>query len=336
MTTVPESVGPFGWENWRAYSGGDPAAAFEYACYTDAYVTGEVLDGLGPYQLLNTVAIGHRPGDARLAVVLRVGYHADPYKPDPERLQTNVGGYHGGDVSDEIASLISLSLDRRMKAAGAVRSFLPGEDPLGHPRQLEHRQPYLALPTGRSILPRMTDTVLLDDCVPLLQRYPKFSAEQAYALVRAARAYQQALWIAEDDPALAWLKLISAVETAAWYRGPRGMAKKKFADFLVDFPVTPPTPRPVQGQLDWSPRALKRSFETIYDWRNKDLHNGIPIPLPMCEAPQQSPEGFNEVPFGLATWSWSTTWAAADTPMLLHTFKHIVGQALRAWWQTMP
>jgi hypothetical protein len=179
-----------------------------------------------------------------------VGYHANPDKADPEHLETNVGGYHGGNISDEIASLVSLALDRRMKAAGAVRSFLPGEDPLGHPRQLEHRQPYLASPAGRPVLPRMTDTVLLDDCVPLLQRYPKLSAEQANALLRAARAYQQALWVAEDDPALAWLKLISAIETAAWHRGRRGMAKKKFADFLVDFPVTPPTPRLVQGQLE--------------------------------------------------------------------------------------
>jgi hypothetical protein len=46
-TTVPPSVEPFGWENWRAYSGGVPAAAFEYACYTDAYVTARSWTVLG-------------------------------------------------------------------------------------------------------------------------------------------------------------------------------------------------------------------------------------------------------------------------------------------------
>ena len=29
-------------------------------------------------------------------------------------------------------------------------------------------------------------------------------------------------------------------------------------------------------------------------------------------------------------------WAYEDIPMVLNTFKYIVGHALRAWWRTMP
>src|SRR5690606_14280003 len=41
------------------------------------------------------------------------------------------------------------------------------------------------------------------------------SEEQYIALVRASRMYQDALWIAESEPELAWLMLVSSLETAA-------------------------------------------------------------------------------------------------------------------------
>jgi len=34
------------------------------------------------------------------------------------------------------------------------------------------------------------------------------------ALTRAARLYQDALWMIESEPSLAWLLLVSAIETA--------------------------------------------------------------------------------------------------------------------------
>jgi hypothetical protein len=136
------------------------------------------------------------------------------------------------------------------------------------------------------MLPRMTDTVLLDGCVPLLQRYPDLSADQANALLRSARAFQQGLWVAEDDPALSWIKLISAVETAAAHRGRSGRARKKFIDFLVDFLPNPPSPRPAVGGFNWSSTtALRRAFRIIHDWGSKELHEGIPFPAAMCDAP---------------------------------------------------
>jgi hypothetical protein len=35
------------------------------------------------------------------------------------------------------------------------------------------------------------------------------------ALIRAARLHQDAVWIAEQEPELAWLMLVSALETGA-------------------------------------------------------------------------------------------------------------------------
>lgn len=41
------------------------------------------------------------------------------------------------------------------------------------------------------------------------------SATDAVAVLRAARLYQQGIWIADDDPSQAWVQLVSALETAA-------------------------------------------------------------------------------------------------------------------------
>ena len=44
--------------------------------------------------------------------------------------------------------------------------------------------------------------------------YYSAGPEKAIAIVRAARLYQQAVWVADDDPNLAFLWLVSAVEVS--------------------------------------------------------------------------------------------------------------------------
>jgi len=47
---APVLDGPLGQVNWRAIGAGVPAAgAWEFAFYSDAHVTGEVLERLGPF-----------------------------------------------------------------------------------------------------------------------------------------------------------------------------------------------------------------------------------------------------------------------------------------------
>jgi len=47
-----------------------------------------------------------------------------------------------------------------------------------------------------------------------IKTFAALSPEQAIALGRAARLYQDALWLAESEPNLSWLMLVAAVETA--------------------------------------------------------------------------------------------------------------------------
>jgi hypothetical protein len=221
----PAAVRPgemWGWANWRAWNAGSPTlGAVEYTLYTDVNVSQQVTEGLGPYQLLDTLAFPQFQYDqaAAPAVVLRVDLHLDPTMSQGGSTR-NVDAYHGGDAVDELASLVSLALGARLEAGGQIRSFPVDGDPRGRPLWYDYQPPHLARASilatgGRQRLPRVADGIHLNECVPWLQRYFRLQRGQANALVRAARSYQAALWAAEDDPRQAWLKLISAVEAAA-------------------------------------------------------------------------------------------------------------------------
>jgi hypothetical protein len=141
------------------------------------------------------------------------------------------------------------------------------------------------------------------------------------ALIRAARLYQDAIWIADAEPALAWLLLVSAIETAAdrWdqatgsptdrlrYSKPDLVkevearcpdllpiiaekfadtigATRKFVDFTLRFLPLPPEPRPLECfQVAWDQEHLRTCLRKIYDYRSKALHTGVPFPAPMCQ-----------------------------------------------------
>src|SRR5258705_8430058 len=115
--TVPLAAprGPRVCENWRASLGaGYIAEAHETPLFTDAHVTGEIVEGYGPYQFLNSA-----PGDFEVlrlkpTVFARV---ADYYSPGTDETvallnegKTDDSLYHGGSLDDEIAALVSLAL----------------------------------------------------------------------------------------------------------------------------------------------------------------------------------------------------------------------------------
>jgi hypothetical protein len=197
------------------------------------------------------------------------------------------------------------------------------------------------------------------------------SPTAASTLVRSARSYQQAVWVAESDPHLAWLLLISAVETAAsfwcakevtplekleasrpelvellrqkgdedWLKdvaeqlAPFMGATRTFADFLLTFLPEPPSARQqLRLQHPWEPKAIRDSLRVIYKWRSRALHGGVPFPAPMCEPPEVLYGVTAERPLGSATATLGGVWTEDDTPMLLHLFEHLVRGALLKWW----
>ncbi len=310
---------PFSYYNWRTFNNGkEPAETREWQLLSDAHFTGEIRN-LGPYNVLNAIGTTS-PGRARVALVLREGRCVEARGGKNAR-----DAYHGGRHPEEIAALLSLCTGARVKTGGWTRWFRADGDPLGQPMgSAVHIDWHLDV--RRIMLPRTVRTI--NNPVKLtegryaerIRTYPTLTPEVATALVKSARLYQDALWVGETEPHLAWLFLVSAIETAAhqWRHhemtplehfeelkpnmvdllrkhggdnlaeavadefAPVIGATRKFRAFILEFDPGPPPGRRLLS-VNW-PR-LKKDLNSIYDWRSKALHGGTPFPAPMCRAP---------------------------------------------------
>lgn len=309
------------------------------------------------------------------SIVLRTANHlASDYEVSWEK--TEMTGYHGGDQSDEIAALVSLALGMRLQAGGLTRTGSPNDHAAGSPRAYESNlTPFL--PKGAKLtpmLPRLHGQRTLS-FPAFVTCYPHLSVKDSRTLVRAARLYQDAVWIADSEPHLSWLLLVTAIETAAiqWKAekatpterlqlGIPELTEKldvaggqelvdyvaeqiadmlgstvKFVSFLLEHLPPPPDKRPPPFvQVAWDPKTLKGDFRKIYSARSKALHDGIPVPAPMCFPPELFENVPAEKSWSTAGGAWSTTWLGKDTPMLLGTFEYIARHALLKWWQRLP
>ena len=316
-------------QNWLARNTGVPiSGTFEYPLYSDARFLQSIPNSSSPYSFFTAMPSRAEPGYVQASLILRLDEHIPYVRPDHSR--TDDSRYHGGGITDEIAALTSLCLGVRIRAGGVSRYFTnPENEPLGIPVAWDRRPiPLLNLDKDRLVLPRVVGSRCLQELerfIWLLQLTP----DQSIALVRAARLYQDALWIAESEPAFAWLMFVSSLETAAnrWKSdnvtpsvrladskpdlveilrdagGDRLVqsvalqlesslgATNKFVDFTLHFFPEPPTERPREElQISWDIKRMKKLLRLIYDYRSKALHGGTPFPAPMCEPPFRNSE----------------------------------------------
>jgi hypothetical protein len=375
MTEIPASeIGPIGWRNWRAQATSAPGRgeSIEFAIYSDAHLTEGNFE-LGPYTIINAVGSSGPIGNVQLGLVLRVADYLPDERSDYDWSRTDTTHYHGGGIAEELAALIALSLGRRFRAGGSIREFDGEDDRFGRIWTDGFDRPFLAKPRGLPfrpggipMLPGIADMVRLGTALPFLEIYPTLELGAAVPLLRAARRFEEALWIADGDPQTSWLLLIAAVETAAaqWATEPtpeqtleewwpelwdvfqqapdvppklvKEMANliksgKRFRDFLMAHLPDPPEKRPQHGRLDWG--QMRHRLRAIYEARSRAIHSGIPLPVPMVDHPRSL--GEDNVPAecaGAPTAAQGGVWRPEDAPMHLHVFAYIVGNALRQWW----
>lgn len=317
--------------NWLKYiqTQEDPPNAFqsgaEYPFYSDTGVVGEITEGLGPYKILNAVPISDN-GTANISMVLRAFIYDSSLNYPLVPLKTDTSRFHGGYFQEEIASLVSLSLGIRLKAGEANRHFYPG-DLYGRFRSHAFKPaPSLSIDVANPVI-RTSKRVYMRDAEQFLATIPNIEPSKYVDLVRAARAFQDALWIAESDPHLAWLLLVSSLEIAANshftasgsaldnfvelkpdlssiiidaggqellkrvaedFKGVFG-STKKFLVFCEKFIPNAPDTRPTEeGRITWTWSGMKPLLSKIYDLRSQALHAGIPFPAPMCRPPSKS------------------------------------------------
>ena len=315
--------GPLSFCNWKACIAGEPILEqYEFDLYSDARLTGEATKNFGPYQFFNLSVFPLYQGNICRVAVVRFARHFELHMDPEEKTATTL--YHGGDCDDEIAALASLAMGCRIHAGGTSRSFPRGGQPEGHPVSESGNRKSVPsfVVRARDVLPNTFGECSFTE-IEKLALYPKIKPDAAILLVRAARLYQNALWLAESQSHLSWLMLVSAVEaTANWHyvedtpleqlreskpelvtflegtkipdlakRVADDMAQsigsqKKFVNFLMTYLPPPPPKRPTYTQIPWTDeKGWRKAFGTIYGQRSKALHVGIPFPLPVCEPP---------------------------------------------------
>ena len=315
------------WLNWLSGSDIHNASVVEYPFYSDAHITGEFREGLGPYSFLNAVPFSDGPGIVNSPIILRFAVHLPGYQPpdDISEKGTDESLYHGGGWEDEIAALTSVALGVRIHAGGISRRFEPGQDPYGEPCEWQYEpKPIVRARPNLLVLPSVVGTHSMDQ-LKILESIPRIDPERYVNLIRACRSYQNALWIAESEPNLAWLMFVSALETAAndyyetdaspderlkaskpelaTYLEEYGDAEhvrkvaeliasslgatKKFMAFTMQCMPDAPDERPDQErfQVKWTRTGLKRVLNKVYTYRSRYLHGGIPFPAPMLLFP---------------------------------------------------
>lgn len=314
------------WLCWRnTPDSQDGVVCYEYPLYSDAHITGEYREGLGPYNFLNTVPMTIGSGMVNAPIILRTSIHLPNLPPDMSK--KNEDFYHGGTLPDELAALTSVALGIRVLAGGISREFGISNDPLGQPRE-GWSEPKPTIPTRyhQQVLPSVAGTHSMDT-LDILKTIPHIEPSRYVQLIRACRSYQQALWTADSDPNIAWLLLVSAIETAAndvyttdaepetllrtfkpclanylesiggsehvarvaGYIAQTLSSTKKFIDFTIRFRPDEPSERPSSKlhRVDWSESGMKKVLRKVYDYRSRSLHAGIPFPEPMFRPPFQ-------------------------------------------------
>lgn len=114
-------------------------------------------------------------------------------------------------------------------------------------------------------------------------------------------------------------------------------ATTKFIKFVLNSQPLPPEGQRPRHSFSYKKQDLKKALGIIYDHRSKALHGGIAFPQPMCMPPFpiDATGTKSETPFGLGAYAYNASWTIKDTPMLLHTFEHIVRHALLDWWRKL-
>ena len=280
---------------------------------------------MGPYSFLNAIPLHDGPGVVNSPIILRAAIHLPQPLPDNDKLETDESLYHGGDFVDELAALTSVALGVRIRAGDESRRFDPGQDPYGQPRDWRYEpQPVVRVQPNRLILPSVVGTHPMSQ-LEIMKSIPRIEPARYVNLIRACRSYQDALWIAESEPNLAWLMFVSALETAAndvyttdaspserlrtskpdlgellkEHGGDKLVdqvaeliadtfgATQKFIKFTLRFKPNEPDQRPDQEycQVKWSNSGLRDILYKVYQYRSRSLHGGIPFPVPMLGSP---------------------------------------------------
>jgi len=315
----------------------------EYEVITDANVIGELQ--YGPYFFRVWELTPKNPGEERkLFLRIREVSNRDIDYDNAKR----DGYYHGGDIADELVILSSLFLRRRIKRGHVLRI---GDTPVFYDKKGTH----------------IIDTQLIDGQNNLVELASWFDLiktldESSHLkFILASKFYNKAIEIIEEQPDMAYLNLVSAIEVLCQDTdigdtriadfdqhlfnlintienaelqnkieeaivGRERFIGRRFVQFIlnhVDESFWNYDLRPQLGRVEVGelPRLLKK----IYKQRSDTLHSGEPFPPSVFTSPLHG----CEIDFSLATMVREKRWEAKDYIPNPYFFERLVNHVLK-------
>lgn len=326
-----------------------PGEVWEYKVVADTDVIGEIQHGPFFFTIWE-LSFDTRPGTER-ALCLRV---RQPYRESPESYWDAAspnGYYHGGGIAEEVVTLASLFLRRRLRVEGVVR--------MGDlPRMYNQRRSTRAI--DQELLNGPTN---LESLASWFQMLEHFNSALHQRFILAANFYQQALQRADEDPTTAYLHLVSAIEVLSgdFDIGPVNIADydqglstlidriedaalgvaitegvlrnqhfigRRFKEFILHhLEETFWREQDSDHILTITRSDLPKLLTRIYNQRSKTLHEGEPFPPSTNYAPHRG----EEMPIGLGEMSGDRRWEPSQFIPLFHFFERLTRHVLLSY-----
>ena len=320
----------------------------EYEIITDTHIVGKLK--YGPYYFTLWEYGLKQKGEER-KLCLRIHERAFPSVYQPEKPPQRSGYYHGGSIADELVYLASLFLRRRFILGPIVRwNDEPSLFSKDKTKWLDKQ-----LITGKSNLEELTEWLQLAEGLDK-------NFHQRFIL--AARLYHRAILFIEEQPDMAYLDLISAIEilsndhdignlTLADLDNPklenyvrsvdneelrcnleenivklRRFIKRRFIAFMLchtEESFWTEKERPQHGKIQR--KDLARLLGLIYKQRSKTLHNGEPFPAYIYSTP---PRG-EEISSSLGISKGEKMWEPKEFIPYPHFFERLVNHVLKTF-----
>jgi hypothetical protein len=351
-----------------AHQGSDLWCTTEFSLYSDSQPIGEVNDD-SIYCFLNMLPRRTNTPSVASSITVRTRVYSNLNNMILHSPKSHTKDYHGGWYNDEIAALSSLLLGVRFHAGSINRHYDNYSGGFGSIQAESSFPPLLEFKHRVPIIPNAIKDIDVSD-LKVLNDLHHLSEKNFNHLIRAARSYQNALWICESSPNMSWLLMVSAIECAAsqWAKSSASKeerfkhakpelydkldtdefrnlipviasefkdsfgATKKFVDFCLYFLPDEPQVRPRTGRIEWTAESLSSILKKIYNYRSKALHGGQPFPEPMCSYPEYWDEYAEQA---RACSTLGGTWLNEDVPINLNTFNYITHSILNKWWRTL-
>ncbi|HHT9123170.1 MAG TPA: hypothetical protein ACFYEF_09920 [Candidatus Wunengus sp. YC63] len=319
----------------------------EYEVIADAHIVGEF--SYGPYHFTIWEFSNKQAGETR-KLCLRIREKA--FSADDELWESakRTGFYHGGGIADELVALASLFLRRRFQIGSIVRW---DDKP-----QLVSIEKWI----DRPIVDGQSN---LGEIPSFLKLVEGLDSKYHQKFILSVRLYHRALLLIEEQPDLAYLNLVSAIETLCQdhpiekvtlidldsdlsqlieaiedrelrSKIERSILKRerfigrRFIVFILDHIENDfwiKDKRPEHGQI--KPEQLPDLLKRIYNQRSRTLHLGEPFPPSIF----QSPSVGAEIDFFLSMSVGGKKWEQKDFIPHVHFFEKLVNNVLKVFLQ---